>query len=302
MDRTDLTDLSSFAMIAARRSFRRAAAELGMSPSALSHAMRGLEERLGVRLLNRTTRSVAVTEAGERLLARLGPALRDIADAVEEIGALRETPSGTLRLNVPRSAAQLVLLPLVGRFLAAYPEMRLEIIAEDGLVVIVAAGFDAGVRFGESLQGDMIAAPIGPAQRFAVVCSPDYARLHGIPRTPHELHGHECIRHRFSSGAIYNWEFEGNGEAIEIVVEGRLTLNNHDLMIGAARDGLGLACVFENHVRGCLSDGSLLRVLEDWCPPFPGFFIYYPGRRQMPAGLRAFIDMARETYGPATAV
>src|SRR5262249_1629722 len=263
-----------------------AAAELGVSPSAPSRAMRGVEERLGVRLLNRTTRSVAVTEAGERLLARLGPALRDIADAVAEVGALRATPSGTLRLNVPRSAAQLLLLPLAGKFLAAYPQMRLEIIAEDGLVDVVAAGFDAGVRFGEPLRADMIAVPLGPPQRFAIVCSPDYARRHGLPRTPSELAGHDCIRQRFTGGRLYDWELERDGEVLAMAVDGRLTLRQQDLIVGAACKGAGLACVLESHARRHLADGSLLRVLEDWCPPFPGFYLYYPSRRQMPAGLR----------------
>ena len=289
-----LSDLASFAAVARLRSFRRAAAELGVSPSALSHALRGLEERLGLRLLNRTTRSVTPSEAGERLLVRLAPALRDIDDALEGINDFRDTPVGTLRLNVPRSAAHMLLAPLLARFLSAYPQMRLELVADDGLIDIVAGGYDAGVRFGESLQGDMVAVPLGPPQRLAVVASPAYLKRHGTPITPHDLAAHNCIRHRFPSGRLYHWEFERAGVALQIDVPGSLTLGEQELMLRAAQDGVGIACVFEGLAAPRLASRKLRRVLEDWCPPMPGFHLYYPSRRQMPAGLRAFVGMVRE--------
>jgi len=294
MSKAPLPDLLSFATVARLRSFRRAAAELGVSPSALSHSLRGLEERLGVRLLNRTTRSVTPSEAGQRLLTRLTPALRDIDDALEDINDFRATPIGTLRLNVPRSAAHMLLAPLVARFLAAYPQMRVELMADDGLIDIVAAGYDAGVRFGESLQGDMVAVPLGPPQRLAVVASPAYLKKRGVPQSPHDLAAHNCIRHRFPSGRLYHWEFERAGIALQVDVEGTLTLGEQELMLRAAEDGVGIACVFEGLATARLASKKLRRVLADWCPPMPGFYLYYPSRRQMPAGLRAFVDMVRE--------
>ena len=294
MSKAPLPDLLSFATVARLRSFRRAAAELGVSPSALSHSLRGLEERLGVRLLNRTTRSVTPSEAGQRLLTRLTPALRDIDDALEDINDFRATPIGTLRLNVPRSAAHMLLAPLVARFLAAYPQMRVELMADDGLIDIVAAGYDAGVRFGESLQGDMVAVPLGPPQRLAVVASPAYLKKRGVPQSPHDLAAHNCIRHRFPSGRLYHWEFERAGIALQVDVEGPLTLGEQELMLRAAEDGVGIACVFEGLATARLASKKLRRVLADWCPPMPGFYLYYPSRRQMPAGLRAFVDMVRE--------
>jgi len=295
MERADLSDLAAFVSVATHRSFRRAAVELRVSPSALSHAIRGVEERLGVRLLNRTTRSVAPSEAGERLLARLRPALRDIADAVEDVNAFRTTPAGTLRLNVPRPAAQLLLAPVMARFLAANPQMRLEIVADDGFVDIVSAGFDAGVRLGESVERDMVAVPLGPPQRFAIVGSPEYIRSHGKPRTPADLRRHPCIRYRFPSGVLYRWPFEKDGQALEVDVDGPVTLGEPELMVRAALDGVGLALAFEGLVASSLAGGRLVRVLQDWCPTFPGFYLYYPSRRQLPAGLRAFIEMVRKS-------
>jgi DNA-binding transcriptional LysR family regulator len=295
MERADLSDLAAFVSVATHRSFRRAAVELRVSPSALSHAIRGVEERLGVRLLNRTTRSVAPSEAGERLLARLRPALRDIADAVEDVNAFRATPAGTLRLNVPRPAAQLLLAPVMARFLAANPQMRLEIVADDGFVDIVSAGFDAGVRLGESVERDMVAVPLGPPQRFAIVGSPEYIRSHGKPRTPADLRRHPCIRYRFPSGVLYRWPFEKDGQALEVDVDGPVTLGEPELMVRAALDGVGLALAFEGLVTSSLAGGRLVRVLQDWCPTFPGFYLYYPSRRQLPAGLRAFIEMVRKS-------
>ncbi len=294
MQRTDLSDLAAFVAVATHRSFRRAAVELRVSPSALSHAIRGVEEWLGVRLLNRTTRSVAPSEAGERLLARLRPALLDIADAVEDVNAFRDTPTGTLRINVPRPAAQLLLAPVMARFLGANPQMRLEIVADDGLVDIVSAGFDAGIRLGESIERDMVAVAIGPPQRFAIVGSPVYFDRREKPRTPADLRRHPCIRYRFPSGVLYRWPFEKDGQALEVDVDGPLTLGEQELMVRATLDGVGLALAFEGHVEALIAEGRLVRVLEDWCPVFPGFYLYYPSRRQMPAGLRAFIEMVRK--------
>jgi DNA-binding transcriptional LysR family regulator len=294
--RAGLTDLSAFVAVATHRSFSRAAAELGLSPSALSHTVRGLEERMDLRLLNRTTRSVAPTEAGERLLERLRPALRDIADALEDANVFRDKPAGRLRLNVPRSAAVLLLAPVITRFVQTYPEMQLEIATEGRFVDIVAAGFDAGVRFGESVERDMVAVRISADLRMAVVGSPDYLRTHPKPRKPHDLTDHACIRFRLPGGSLYRWEFEKAGEAIEVEVDGPLILGDQELMLGAAIDGAGLAMVLEPHARPHLHAGRLKRVLADWCPPFPGYFLYYPSRRQVPAGLRAFIDMMRQDF------
>jgi DNA-binding transcriptional LysR family regulator len=294
--RAGLTDLSAFVAVATHRSFSRAAAELGLSPSALSHTVRGLEERMDLRLLNRTTRSVAPTEAGERLLERLRPALRDIADALEDANLFRDKPAGRLRLNVPRSAAVLLLAPVITRFVQTYPEMRLEIATEGRFVDIVAGGFDAGVRFGESVERDMVAVRISADLRMAVVGSPAYFRAHPKPRKPHDLRDHACIRFRLPGGSLYRWEFEKAGEAMEVEVDGLLTLGDQELMLGAAIDGAGLAVVLERHARPHLRAGQLKRVLADWCPPFPGYFLYYPSRRQVPAGLRAFIDMMRQEF------
>lgn len=291
MDRPSLVDLQAFATVARLRSFRRAAGELHVSPSALSHTLRSLETRLGVRLLNRTTRSVSPTEAGQRLLARLAPTLQELDDALDEINSFRDSPVGTLRLNVPRAAAEYVLAPLAGRFLRENPGMRLEIVTDDNLIDIVAAGFDAGVRFGERLAQDMIAVPFGPAQRFVVVASPAYLAAHGRPATPQQLSAHRCIRIRFPNGSIYRWEFSRGDEKIEVEVEGPLDVGEMPLMVRAAEDGIGLAYVYEQSAASALAAGRLVTVLDDWRPPEPGFFLYYPSRRLVPAGLRAFIDL-----------
>jgi DNA-binding transcriptional LysR family regulator len=297
MKRIDPADLSVFLAIATHRSFRRAAVELGVTPSALSHALRAIEERLDLRLVNRTTRSVALTEAGERLFTRIRPAFRDIGDAIEDLNLFRGAPSGTLRLNASRAATRLVLLPIITRFQLNYPDVRVEVVADDALSDVVAAGFDAGVRFGEVLAADMIATAIGPRHRFAVVGSPDYFERHPVPRTPHDLRALPCIRYRFFSGTLYGWEFERGGIELEVEVDGPLTLSDQDLMIDAALAGSGLAYLFEQQAEALVAEGRLVRVLADWCPAYPGFFLYYPGRRQVPAALRAFIDFAR---GPET--
>src|SRR6201991_4842135 len=296
--RIDPSDLATFLAIARHRSFRAAATELGASPAALSHALRNVEERLGLRLVNRTTRSVALTEAGERLFARITPAFRDIGDALEDLNNFRGKPAGTLRFTAARQSAQLVLLPMVTRFLKGFPDVRVEIVVNDALIDMVAAGFDAGVRFGETIAADMIAVPIGPRHRFAVVGSPAYFKAHEPPIVPHDLKGMPCIRYRFSGGALYHWEFERGGIEVDIEVEGPLTLNDQDLMVDAALDGTGLAFVFEAQVEELIAKRKLVRVLADWCPAYPGFFLYYPSRRQLPAALRAFVDFARSNAAP----
>jgi DNA-binding transcriptional LysR family regulator len=289
----DPSDLATFLAIARHRSFRAAATELGVSASALSHALRNIEERLDVRLINRTTRSVALTEAGARLFARISPAFRDIDDALEDLNSFRGKPAGTLRFNAARQSAQLVLLPIVTKFLKAFPDIDVEIVINDALIDMVAAGFDAGVRFGETIAADMIAVPIGPRHRFAVVGSPGYFKQHKPPVTPHELKDLPCIRYRFVSGTLYRWEFERGGVEVEIDVVGPLTMNDQDLMLDAALAGAGLAFVFEAQAEELIGKRKLIRVLADWCPAYTGFFLYYPSRRQLPAALRAFVDFAR---------
>ncbi|MCF6121407.1 LysR family transcriptional regulator [Mesorhizobium muleiense] len=290
MKRTHLSQLAVLATVAQCGSFRGAAKELAIAPSAVSHAVSSLEARLGVRLLARSTRSVAPTEEGAQLLERLRPALSEIDLALESAVEARDQPAGNLRLTVPRTAAHLALTPRLGAFASAYPDIVLEIVIEDRFTDVVEGGFDAGVRLGESLQRDMIAVRIGPNLRGAVVGAPSYFATMPRPRHPHDLAGHRCIRFRFSSGIVYRWEFEKDGEEIELAVQGPLILDEDHLIANAAADGAGLAFLFEDYVREALATGRLIRVLEDWCPPFDGFFAYYPSRRQMRPALRAFVD------------
>ena len=291
-------DLASFVAVAEALSFRRASVRLGLSPSALSHAIRELEARLGARLLNRTTRSVALTDAGQALFDRLRPAFTDIAGAVESVRAYHDRPSGTVRINLPKLAAHRVLAPAFGRFARAYPEVRLEVTVDDGLTDIVAGGFDAGVRPGERLQRDMVAVRITPDLRTAVIGSPAYLAVRPLPLTPEDLQHHACINYRWSGGALYRWPFEREGKAFDVQVEGPLTLNDTDLILAAALDGVGLACLLEDRVAEDLAAGRLVRVLEDYSPTFPGFFLYYAGRRQTPPALRTLIDFL-QTAKPA---
>ncbi|MFI4978898.1 MAG: LysR family transcriptional regulator [Nevskiales bacterium] len=293
MKRIDPADLSIFLAIAAHRSFRRAAVELGVSPSALSHALRAIEERVGLRLVNRTTRSVALTEAGERLYTRIRPAFHDINDAIEDLNTFRGKPSGTLRINTSGQAARVALLPAVTAFMRLYPDVSFELVVDDTLVDIVSAGFDAGIRLGEVIAADMIATAIGTRQRMVVVGSPAYFERHPVPQTPHDLPKLPCIRYRFRGADLYRWEFERGGIELNIEVEGALTLTDQDLMVDAALDGTGLAYVFENRIEQHVAAGRLVRVLDDWCPYFPGFFLYYPNRRQHPAAFKAFIEFVR---------
>lgn len=286
-------DLSVFLCTARQLNFSKAAIELGLTPSALSHSVKALENRLGVRLFNRTTRSVALTEAGERLYARLKPAFRDIDDALEDLNHFRDKPSGNLRITSGRQACELVLLPIASEFLQTYPDIRLEVVESDALLDIVASGFDAGVRFGDRLEADMVSLPIGPTMRSVVVGSPAFFERHAAPQKPEDLHGLPCIRHRYPSGSMYRWELERGGIAQEIEVNGPLTLGDVSLMVGPALQGLGLAYVFEDMVSEHLASGRLVQVLADWCPYYPGLHLYYPSRRHVPAALKAFIDFVR---------
>lgn len=286
-------DLAIFLTIARHRSFRKAAVELGVTPSALSHSLRSIEERLDIRLINRTTRSVALTEAGEQLFTRVKPAFLDIEDALEDLNAFRGQPSGKLRINAPRAAAKLVLLPIISRFLQVHSAVEVELVVDDALIDMVSAGFDAGVRFGEMIAADMIAVPIGPRHRFAVVGSPQHFERYPEPISPQDLSYHPCIRYRFASGAFYRWEFEKGGIELEIEVTGSLTLGDQDLMVEAAINGAGLAYLFEEQVQTHISEGRLQRVLDQWCPYYPGFFLYYTSRRQLPTAMRAFIDFLK---------
>lgn len=289
----DLNELAAFAAVARLRSFRQAALERGVSASALSHALRTLEERLGVRLLNRTTRSVTPTEAGQQLLARLTPAMREIDDALLDLSALQNVPAGKLRLNVPRPAARLLLAPMLAGFVARYPRVQVDVVTDDGMIDIVRDGFDAGIRFGEQVAADMIAVPVGAPQPFVVVGSPAYLAAHGAPATPRDLLDHACIGRRFPSGRQYAWEFGQEGDAVSIAVGGPLVFDDDALMLRAARDGAGLAYVYAADARADIAAGRLACVLENCMPPPSRYFLYYPSRRQMPAVLRAFVDMLR---------
>ena len=289
----DLNELTAFAAVARLRSFRKAAVERGVSASALSHALRALEERLGVRLLNRTTRSVTPTEAGRQLLARLEPAMREITDALLDLSTLQQEPAGKLRLNVPRPAARLLLAPMLARFVARYPRVQVELVTDDGMIDIVRDGFDAGIRFGEHVAADMIAVPVGAPQPFVVVASPAYLAARGVPASPRALLEHACIGRRFPSGRQYAWEFGPAGEGVSIAVDGPLVFDDDELMLRAARDGAGYAYVYEADARADIAAGRLVCVLERCLPPAPRYFLYYPGRRQMPPMLRAFVDMVR---------
>ncbi len=296
----DLSDLDAFAAVARHRNFRRAARERGVSPSSLSDAIRGLEERLGVRLLNRTTRSVTPTEAGQRLLDRLAPALAELADALDAVNDFRDTPTGTLRLNIPAAAGKLVLAPIAAPFLLAHPGVRLEIVEDNAFVDVFAAGFDAGIRYGESLAKDVIAVPFGPReQRYAVAASLGHIARHGRPERPTDLLSRPCIRHRFPSGALSPWEFDdGRGETVVLDPEGTLVVNSTELAVRAAEDGLGWVYGFEGFLRDSLESGRLVEVLEGWSVRFPGPFLYYPSRRHVPAALQALIRFARDNPPP----
>ncbi|NUP05898.1 MAG: LysR family transcriptional regulator [Polyangiaceae bacterium] len=292
---SEFAELSAFAAIVQHGSFVRAAAHLGVSPSALSQTIRQLEERLGVRLLHRTTRSVAPSEAGERLLGRIGPALTLLDEAVAEVRASREQPSGRLRINAPRMAATRIIAPRLGRFLSEYPDVVLDVVVEDALTDIVAGRFDAGIRIGERLTKGMVAVKLTGEFEMMAVASPAYFARHGEPKTAKDLHAHRCINWRWpTDGSVYRWELEHKGQELEVAVDGPLLVNDVDLVIEAALQGVGIAYTFDERIYGYLAEGKLRRVLVDWSPRFPGLYLYYPSRRQISPALRAFIDCVRE--------
>jgi len=285
-----LGDLYVFRMVAAERSMTRAATRLGVTQSALSQAIKRLENRLGIKLLARTTRSVAPTQAGEQLLKTLIPALADIRAEIAALGDQRERPAGTIRVTTGKHAASTILWPAVARLSKAYPDIQVEISVDPTYLDIVAHRFDAGIRLGERLEQDMVAIPIGPPLRTAVVAAPAYLALHRRPASPRELAGHRCIGYRSADGGLYAWEFEKDGRALSVRVGAGPVVNDGDLMIAAALDGLGLAHLMEDMVGAHLADGRLVRVLDDWCAPFAGYHLYYPGRRQQTLAFRLFVE------------
>ena len=293
MQLDDLNVLASFLAVAEERSFTRAAARVGVSRSALSHAVRGLEERIGVRLLSRTTRSVAPTDAGEHLIKRLRPALGDVASVLDEIARLRERPTGRVRLVAPRLAAKMIVAPKLEQFTREYPDVVLDITTDDSPLDLVAGRYDAGIHLGEFIERDMIGTRVSPDQRAAIVSSPRYFESHPAPKSPRDLPHHRCINIAMGSAGVYKWEFEKGSQAPVVGVSGPLLVDDMDMTIRAAMDGVGLAFSLEEYVAPHLASGALVRVLDDWCPPFAGFFLYYPSRRQQPAALTALIRTLR---------
>ncbi|AXV84453.1 LysR family transcriptional regulator [Ralstonia solanacearum] len=294
MLRTGLSELTAFIAIAEQRSFRAAAKKLGVSAPALSHAVKNLEASLNVRLFNRTTRSVALTEAGEHLLRRVGPALADLEDGINEVASAGTRPAGSIRISAAEAGARPLVRHVLPDFLAAYPDIHVEIVVDTRLVDIVAEGFDAGIRVLSDVPQDMIAVEFGPAFRFAAVASPDYLSRHKPPKTPQDLRQHRCIRFRFLSGALYRWELERRGSSASIDVDGPMTLGNTNLMVDAALAGIGIAWVPEYHVVEHLAAGRLVHLLPDWSPSLPGLCLYYPANRHPPAALRLFSQAVRE--------
>jgi len=292
--RPSLTELSAFTAIVRHASFRIAADDLGMSPSTLSHMMRSLEERLGVRLFNRTTRSVAPTEVGTRLFRSLTPVLGELDLALADVGAFRDRPSGSLRINAHESSVRRLMSNVVPTFIARYPEMHLDLVTEGKLIDIVAEGFDAGIRLSEAVPQDMVAIPLGRDGQFLAVASPAYLAKHGTPKTPDELTAHRCIRFRLPSGKIYRWEFERYDQELRLDVSGPMTADHMSVMVDAAIQGLGIAYVYIDAVQAAIDRGELVPILTEWTPPFAGECLYYPSNRLVPAGLRAFVDVIKE--------
>jgi DNA-binding transcriptional LysR family regulator len=294
MPRQNLGDLQAFLAVARERSFTRAAAKIGVSQSALSHTIRGLEEKLGLRLLTRTTRSVSPTDAGQRLLETVGPRFEEIETELEALSEMRERPAGTVRITATEHAARTILWPRLSKVLPKYPDIKLEIIAEQGLTDIVAERYDAGVRLGEQVAKDMIAVRIGPDARGAVVGAPSYFKHRPKPKKPQDLTAHNCINLRLPTlGGLYAWEFQKGRRALRVHVEGQLTFNTTGLILEAALAGLGLASAPQDLVQPHLAQGRLKRVLEDWCPPYPGYHLYYPSRRQVTPALTVLIEALR---------
>src|SRR5438128_8966773 len=294
MPRSNINDLLAFLAVARERSFTRAAAQLGVSQSALSHTIRGLEERLGLRLLTRTTRSVAPTEAGERLLRTVGPKFEQIDIELAALSELRDKPAGSIRITIGEHAAQAVLWPALEKLLPHYPDIKVELIIDYGLTDIVAERYDAGVRLGEQVAKDMIAVRIGPDFCMAVVGSPSYFARKPRPKKPQDLTAHDCINIRLPTyGGIYAWEFEKRGRGLKVRVEGQLVFNNIALRLNAVEAGFGLAYLPEDQVQSHLADGRLIRVLADWCPPFSGYHLYYPSRRQPTPAFALLVEALR---------
>jgi len=289
----DLSTLSVLLTVAEEKSFTKAAKRLGVSPSAISHAIRALEEGLGVRLLSRTTRSVATTEVGEQLLCRLRPALSEVHNALDVVSGLRDKPGGKVRLLVPRLAVSSVLAPKLGRFAREYPDVTLDVTTDDSRMDLIANGFDAGIHFGEYIQKDMIAVRVSPDHRPAIVGSPQYFESYPKPKVPGDLLKHRCINFRHGTAGLYRWEFEKGKKSLSVAVNGPLIVDDVQLVLRAALDGVGLAFLSEEQVMQHLAKGALVRVLEAWCQPYPGFFLYYPSRRQQPAGLSGLINVLR---------
>jgi DNA-binding transcriptional LysR family regulator len=294
MLRAGLSELTAFITIAEQGSFRAAASVLGVSPSALSHAMRSLEARLNVRLFNRTTRSVALTEAGEQLLRRVRPAIVDLEEAVNEVASARDRPSGSIRISASEASARPLVRHVLPDFLAAYPDIHVEFVVDTRLVDIVADGFDAGIRLFDAVPRDMIAVRFGPDMRFVATASPGYLREHQPPKAPHDLAQHRCIRFRFESGALYRWDLERRGKSASIDVGGPMTLGNLNLMIEAALAGIGIAWVPHDEVAEHLTAGRLIHLLPEWSPSFPGLCLYYPANRHPPTALRLFAQAVRD--------
>jgi len=295
--RPSLNDLAAFAAVANHLSFRVAADTMGVSRSALSHAIIGLEGKLGVRLFNRTTRSVSLTHAGANLLARLHPVLQDLDQALDTLSEERGTPSGTLRINANKSGARVLLENIVPQFLDLYPDVELDLVSEGRLVDIVEQGFDAGVRLLETVPRDMVAVKFGGDVRFIAVVAPSYLEGSPTPKTPHDLYAHRCIRQRLPSGKRYRWEFAKRDAEIAIDVPGNLTLDDNDLLVQAAATGRGIAYVPEHFAKPLLKSGALVTVLDDWCPPIPGLALYFPRSRHLPSPLRAFINQLKQLDG-----
>jgi DNA-binding transcriptional LysR family regulator len=290
--KNDLGELSAFVVVAQERSFTRAAARLGVSQSALSHSMRGLEKRLGLQLLARTTRSVSPTSAGTALLEELAPALERIERALAETRKQKESPSGRIRLIMPRTATKVVILPRLADFIRSYPEIVLEVTSSNDPVDLVAGEYDAGVQLGEFIQRDMIAVRVTKELRLAVVGSPEYFKANDIPRHPQDLKDHACIGFRFRNG-LYRWEFEKGRKALTVSPQGPVSFDDPELVIQAVLDGVGIGTAMEDSLAGLIAEGRLVQVLKDWCPSFPGYFLYYPSRRHQPAALAALINALR---------
>lgn len=294
MKREELSDLAVFLAVAEARSFTRAAAKLGTSQSAISQIVRRLEAGMGLKLLTRNTRNVALTEAGDQLVATLRPAFDEIDARLSALSALRERPAGMVRITTSRHAAETILWPAVSKLIKTYPEVSVEISIDSHLIDIIADRFDAGIRLGEQIAKDMIAVPIGPELRMAVVGAPAYFAKHGRPETPQDLTNHACINIRMQTkGGLYAWEFGKDGRELAVRVEGPIIVNDVPMVLRAANEGLGLACIMEDHVQSAIAAGQLERVLQDWCPPFSGYHLYYPDRRQLPPAFSLLVDALR---------